>query len=667
MRFETIKLSEQITKNKGIGEINMQRLSNVVALVGKNGSGKSRILDLIEENIFNTINIPSLVDNSISHLPKTLENLKTRLQPLKDYFIIQNKFQEANNKALKDPTNQTLKRVARDLQIKLPSNQIHNANQAQVANFTQQLDKIIPTLKPNHLRRISNKEIQELQLAIEDAKDNLISFETLFEKVRGNTNYDEFKSIHRGALKFLSKLPHQLAFDKYDCIANDKVFEDRISYKRFQSLKKFIKDFLSKELTWEQKIVGGNLTETGNNVTFAGLWKINGRLFNYGEFSDGEKTLFAYALLFFLLDQNPDLNIKESVILIDEPELHLHPNSEIDLIEGIKNVIGEKGQLIIATHSINILSMLNYEEIFMVKDGQITHPSQVTPGKSLTELMGIEERLNKLSDFVSSISTWTYVNFMAQCFSNPEVIESAKVNDPQIEAFKQAVSKKSNVGTNMFLDFGAGKGRLLEQIKSDNNFIDSISYSALEPVTEFHSKLTELGAANIYTSYSELPQSSFDFILLCNVLHEIPVDEWEQNINKIIFALKPSGHLIIIEAKVLTKGEKIGKIGYLLLDLEELQQLFKLSSLPSSIKVEGGKTSVTCAVINKSELTPITREDIVNTLIALETNTLKKIESMRGMDYEAKELYGAGRKTAFLSQLHINAKFAKEHILNNKN
>ncbi|MBK8875471.1 MAG: hypothetical protein IPN13_16765, partial [Bacteroidetes bacterium] len=120
-----------------------------------------------------------------------------------------------------------------------------------MANFTQQLDKIIPTLKPNHLRRISNKEIQELQLAIEDAKDNLISFETLFEKVRGNTNYDEFKSIHRGALKFLSKLPHQLAFDKYDCIANDKVFEDRISYKRFQSLKKFIKDFLSKELTWE--------------------------------------------------------------------------------------------------------------------------------------------------------------------------------------------------------------------------------------------------------------------------------------------------------------------------------------------------------------------------------------------------------------------------------
>lgn len=667
MRFETIKLSEGITKTKGIGEINMQRLSNVVALVGKNGSGKSRILDLIEENVFNTINIHRVVDNSISHLPKGLETYQTQLQPFKDLFIIQEKIQEANNKAQKDPNNHVLKSEARVLQRQLQTNPLHQANQAQVANFTQQVNQIIPTLKPNHLRRIRHNEIQELQQAIGDVKDNLLPFETLIENVAGNTNYDELKSIHRSALNFLSKLPHQLAFDRYDCIANDKVFEDRVSYKRFQSLKKFIKDFLSKDLTWEQKTASGNLTETGNNVTFTGLWKINDRLFNYGEFSDGEKTLFAYALLFFLLDQNPNLNIKESVILIDEPELHLHPDSEIDLIEGIKNAIGEKGQLIIATHSINILSMLNYEEIFMVKDGLITHPSQVTPGKSLSELMSIEARVNKLSDFLSSISTWTFVNFMAQCFSNPEVIESSKAEDPQIEAFKKAISEKSSKDTNMFLDFGAGKGRLFEQIKSDYNFIDNISYSALEPETEFHPKLTELGAANIYTTYNELPQNSFDFILLCNVLHEIPVDEWEQNLNKIISALKPNGHLIIIEAKVLTKGEKIGKIGYLLLDLEELQQLFKLSSLPSSIKVEGGKNSITCAVINKSELTTITRDDIVNTLIALETNTFKKIESMRGTIYETKELYGVGRKTAFLSQQHINAKFAQQHILNNKN
>lgn len=664
MRFETIKLSEAITKTKGIGQMNMQRLSNVVALVGKNGSGKSRILDLIEANVFDTINIQRLVDNSVSNLPNALETLRVQLQPFKEYFDLKERFLEANTVAKKDPNNPDLKRQVRVLQNQMQTNQLHLANQTQVANLTQQVNQIIPTLKLNHLRRIRHIEIQELQQAIGETKDSMLSFETLIENVAGSTNYDELRSINRTALKFLSKLPHQLAYDRYDCVANDKVFEDRISYKRFQSLKKFIKDFLNKNLTWEQKTASGNLTETGNNVTFTGLWKINDRLFNYSEFSDGEKTLFAYALLFFLLDQNPNLNIKESVILIDEPELHLHPDSEIDLIEGIKKAIGEKGQLIIATHSINILSILNYEEIFMVKEGQITHPSQVTPGKSLSELMGIEERVNKLSDFLSSISTWTFVNFMAQCFSNPEVIESSKAEDPQIEVFKKAIREKATKDTNMFLDFGAGKGRLFERIKTDCNFIDNISYSALEPETEFHPKLSELGAANIYTTYDQLPQNYFDFILLCNVLHEIPVDQWEKSLNKIISALQPNGHLVIIEAKALTKGEKIGKIGYLLLDLEELQQLFRLSSLPSSINLADGKNSITCAVINKSELTLITRDDILNTLVALETNTFKKIECMRGTDYEINELYGVGRKSAFLSQQHINAKFAQKHFLN---
>ncbi len=665
MKFTSIKLPELITKTKGIAEINMQRLSNVVALVGKNGSGKSRILDLIEENVFNTISIPSIIDNTISCLPTEFENLKEASQRYKDILILQHKMSDANSKLAKNPKNNVFEKEIRTIQRQLSTNQLYLANRDKIANLTHLFYEIIPTLKPNYLRRIHHNEIQELKQAIGDTKDNKLSFEELIENIADNRVYDELKSIHGSALKFLSKLPHQLAFDKYNCVVKNETFEDKVSYKRFLSLKKLVKDFLGKDLSWEQKISNGNLTEEGNNVTFSGLWKINGRIFNYTEFSDGEKTLFAYALLFFLLDQNPNLNIKESIILIDEPELHLHPDSEIDLIEGIKNAIGEKGQLIIATHSINILSMLNYEEIFMVKDGIISHPSQMTPGRSLSELMRIEERVNKLADFLSSISTWTFVNFMAQCFSNPEVIESSNADDPQIEAFKKAVNEIASKSKNMFLDFGAGKGRLYEQIKSDYSFINNINYSALEPETEFHAKLSDLGVTNIYTTYGELPQNTFDFILLCNVLHEIPIHEWEHSINKIISALKPDGHLIIIEAKVLAKGEKIGKIGYLLLDLDELQQLFNLPSLPSSIKTQEGNDNSICAVINKSEMRSITRDDIINTLTKLEINTLKKIESIRNTEYTKNEFYTVGRKTAFLSQQHINAKFAKQYIENN--
>ena len=156
--------------------------------------------------------------------------------------------------------------------------------------------------------------------------------------------------------------------------------------------------------------------------------------FDFNVLSSGEKEVVDILLDLYLRRDEFD----DTVFLLDEPELHLHASSEIELINGIKNAIGERGQLIFATHSINIISHLSYEEIFMVKNGSIKHPSRSTIGDSLIELMKLDERIEKLSEFLSSIATWTYVNFMTECFSNPEVIQSARPDDPQIVSFKKA-------------------------------------------------------------------------------------------------------------------------------------------------------------------------------------------------------------------------------------
>lgn len=668
MRFRNIYIQENISQTKGIQEIKLNRLSNVVALVGKNGSGKSRILDLIEENLFKSLTIPRLLDDSISSLPKVLENFKSQILPLKDYFLLTEKANILNTKINLNSNDNISKQELRILNQQLRQLQIQQNYTNRVNAFSQQFsNNILPSLKQNHLRRINNNEIRQLQQAIAETKnDPTLPFENLFENIANNVNYDELKSMNKSALKFLSKLPHQLAFDKYECIANSKQIEDRISYKRFISLKKLIKDFLDKELTWEQKVSNGNLTESGNNVTFSGVWKINGRDFNYAEFSDGEKSLFAYALLFFFLDQNPKLSIKESIILIDEPELHLHPDSEIDLIDGIRKAIGENGQLIIATHSINILSHLNYEEIFMVKENAIKFPTQSTPGESLAELMSLNERVEKLSEFLNSISSWTYANFMAQCFSNPEVIQSSKQDDPQVMALKKTILQNISKSTNILLDFGAGKGRLYEQLKMDYEFIDKISYSALEPIIEFHTRLRELGASNIYKEHSDLPENSFDIFVLCNVLHEIEIDDWVATLNKIIKSLKTEGFLIIIEAKNLAKGEKIGTVGYLLLDLEELKELFNLESLPSEVKTSTSENKIMCALLPKADLKQISITNLKNCLTKLETNTLNKIEKLRKEEYDQTKSISFGRQSAFLSQQNINARLGLKY-LNSKN
>lgn len=658
MKFNKIKIPESTTKSKGISEINIQRLNNVVAFVGKNGSGKSRILDLIETNLFKTIEIYMLLNNSISFPPKQLGSLISILDKYKEYFLLQEKVNYLTKQISKDPSNQNFKKELTETNTKLiqtprPSNNDQLNNLLNLRNI----------LERNYLRRINNEDIRKLQQAIvKNPADNFISFENLIES---NTNatfdYDEFKTINRSALIYLSKLPNKLTYDYFDCLGDESKYQTRISYKRYLALKKFVKDFLNKDLTWERRKINHSETENGIQSTSSGFWKLNNREFNYTEFSEGEKTLFTYALLFFLLDQNPKLNIRESIILIDEPELHLHPDSEIDLINGIRNVIGETGQLIIATHSINILSTLNYDEIFMVKDGVIKHPTQSTPGESLSELMSIQERVDKLIDFMNSVSIWTFVNFMAQCFSEPEAIQSSRENDPQIDAFKNAIKNNLNKQSAMLLDFGAGKGRVYERIKSDHNFINKINYSALEPREEYHSEINKQGATLIYKSYKEIPENTFDFVLLCNVLHEIPLDEWEENLNKIIKSLKTNGYLIIIESEVLNKGEKIGEIGYLILNIEELQKLFNLKELPLSINGHE-KEGITCGVINKSDLTEVTKDSIYNCLNELDKNTLKKIESLRKEEHLSNEIYGVGRKSAFLSQQNINARLGKKYI-----
>ncbi|MET3026342.1 AAA family ATPase [Flavobacterium sp. UW10123] len=663
MKFNKISINSKITDLKGIDEIQLNRLSNIIALVGKNGSGKTRILDLLEQNLFKNVNVLELIDNTVTGLPKSIKNSADLLYPALPYLRNLRLISELREELKKAPKNHELSLKIDNL-LRQNKRLIRTEDANIVHNLVNQIQAELPPLKGKFLRRIKHEEIQQLQDAINDTSNDTITFENLIEMVTDNNPYDEFKLIHKSGLKFLSRLPHQLAYDQYECLVNKKKIEDRVSYKRFQSLKKLVENFLKKDLTWEQKMLKGNLTDKGNDVTFIGVWKIEGRDFDYNEFSNGEKSLFAYALLLFLIDQNPNLNIKESIILVDEPELHLHPESEIDLINGLRTAIGENGQLIFATHSINILSHLNYDEIFMVKNGKINHPSQSNVSASLSQLMGIEDRINKLSDFLSSISTWTFVNFMSECFTNPEVIETANPNDPQVEAFKKAIEKNGDTKSNVLLDFGAGKGRIFEQLKSDYDFFQKISYSALEPDNNLHTQLKKIGVNQIFKNHNELPKNSFDFILLCNVLHEIPIKDWMIVLNKIIQSLTQNGFLVIIEAKILTKGEKIGKEGFILLDIEELKSLFGLKTLPSEIKISGKEETVTCALFPKNKLRQIKKVDILKTLVDLEKNTFEKIISLRNSAESDPVTIGLGRKNAFLSQLYINSKIAQINLSN---
>lgn len=688
MRINKVEFNELQTSEVGLKAINLDRLGTIVALIGKNGSGKSRILNFLEKKYFGVATLMDILKENISEAPKEIMDYMKKIEPYKPILLKQELLNSKIAYSQKRPGDANLKSEIKSMQreiIKLEQSLLLHqtlnptiVNNPQRQNLIQhnklQSDTLIKDFEPiiskvhqNYFKRVNYTQIRQLQEAISEKGVDANSFEDLIESVSEQIDYNEFGSVYKSSLHFLKKLPHQLVDDWIECLGDKTKFEKRIAYLRFKALKEIFEKIMGKTLDWEKKIISKKVTDEGVESTSVGIWKINDREFNYNELSDGEKTLFAYVLLFFLMSQNRNLRLKDSIIIIDEPEIHLHPDAEIDLINGIREIIEENGQLWIATHSINILSHLSFDEIFMVKDNEIKRPSSTIQREALSELMKIDDRVQKLTEFLTSISNWSFVHFMFECFTNPDVIEVAKENDPQVTSLKEIITLSSSNKKNLFLDFGAGKGRLFEQGMMDARFNSVVEYSALEPNSLLHKFLTSKGVKKIYSKYDELEDNSFDFIVLCNVLHEIKLEEWMLTLNKIIKALNASGSLIIIEAKKLTKGEQVGVTGFLLLNELEIQKLFDLSQLPISLKHKDFQENITCVLIPKAELSQITNDNILNAMKALENSTFEKIEELRNSTNYNTKSAKIGRQSAFLSQLYINSKLAQKFLIEQSN
>jgi predicted ATP-binding protein involved in virulence len=85
-----------------------------------------------------------------------------------------------------------------------------------------------------------------------------------------------------------------------------------------------------------------------------------GKKFDINGLSSGEKQLFLRALSLKFLEVN------NSIILIDELEISLHPSWQQKIIKGYEN-IGENNQLIIAIHSPHIVSDIKAEQLRILR------------------------------------------------------------------------------------------------------------------------------------------------------------------------------------------------------------------------------------------------------------------------------------------------------------
>ncbi|MGL5703366.1 MAG: AAA family ATPase [Cetobacterium sp.] len=84
-----------------------------------------------------------------------------------------------------------------------------------------------------------------------------------------------------------------------------------------------------------------------------------GEEFDINELSSGEKQLFVRTLAIKMLEP------ENSIILIDEPELSLHPKWQQKILK-VYEKIGKNNQIIIATHSPHILGSVSKENLIIL-------------------------------------------------------------------------------------------------------------------------------------------------------------------------------------------------------------------------------------------------------------------------------------------------------------
>ncbi|HIE01623.1 MAG TPA: ATP-binding protein, partial [Thiotrichaceae bacterium] len=162
-------------------------------------------------------------------------------------------------------------------------------------------------------------------------------------------------------------------------------------------------------------------SELGLGINFSGLDRKkeiyfenqNGERFGIDSLSTGEKTLLTKVLYLYLSE------IKNSIILIDEPELSLHPTWQNNILQRYENFADKNNnQIILATHSPHILAsaksnsirLLNFNKGKVEIFERFDHSYGLEFSQILTDIMGVkhlrtpkvEEQLRTIKELIAS-------------------------------------------------------------------------------------------------------------------------------------------------------------------------------------------------------------------------------------------------------------------------
>lgn len=378
--------------------------------------------------------------------------------------------------------------------------------------------------------------------------------------------------------------------------------------------------------------------------------------------SDGEWIEVFYLLLIAIAKYLPE-KYDDAIILIDEIENYLNPQSVRNILKQLGETFGRKGQLWVASHSLDVLLCLNSRNCFWVerknRETFIHKPDIEHFSKIREELYGNHVDAQLGQSFREDEMKHYFSEFMIQCLKEPETVKCINQKDIQLNMFLQCLCQQEEEID--ILDFGAGRGRIGEALRELDD--KRLSYYAYDIKPENISKIQENGfAKRVYGSKEDISRR-FDVILLCNVLHEMYVWCWEDDLNFILSRLNENGILIFIEDLELPVGEYIDETGFLLLDGEMSTKLFGEENISLILaKEEKYRGRILCAVISSNA--HVSKEDIIETLKLLKERNFEKIWQIRRNRKDDFILHPRrlGVEMARAAQLVVNADIALEYL-----
>ena len=348
-----MKIEKVHIKNvKGIKDLELSfkkddKILDLIVLAGVNGSGKTTILEAIKD-FFNNKNI------NFGDIEKSNVNLKIFFEDFE-----KNNIEEAE-KNCKDKYEHKLKELfyaLRDYEYNRKNNGEYYSDL--IANFFENPPKIIYVPAEN--------KFEEIQ-----------TYSTTLSK-----EYEFINTINSNVIR---DIPSYIATRRnYLATIEEDLTMKEITNKVVNEINGIF-DILELDV----KLKGFSK----NEKTMPVFENSAGEEFDINDLSSGEKQLFLRTLSIKMLEP------KNSIILIDEPELSLHPKWQQKIIEVYKK-IGENNQIIVATHSPHILGSVSNENIFILyrnengkieaKTGDELYSSYGQPvNRVLKDIMGLK-------------------------------------------------------------------------------------------------------------------------------------------------------------------------------------------------------------------------------------------------------------------------------------